>query len=74
MRSIFSGIAILCLTTATVRAGGSLDTQQVVDILKKDTVLWTQVLEHFELHPTAWGVRCGRHTGRIWAGAPPTTS
>lgn len=61
MKNIFLVLAAICLGTVYSSAGGSLDTKQVTDILKKDTVIWTQVLAPFELDTTAWGLRCGTH-------------
>lgn len=58
-----------CLGLSTgLQAGGSLDSAQVIEILKKDTVLWTQVLEHYELDTTAWGTRCGSHWPHMGGG------
>ncbi len=52
---------LLAMLAAGARAGGSLESEKVIALLKQNRALWACLGDTMEFAPVAAGVRCGNH-------------
>lgn len=58
-------VSLLCLLSLPACAGGSIDTSEVMALLKKNKVLYTFVTSTLELETIGDAVRLGRHFDEV---------